>query len=152
MNIDDVVEQLKKDEDFTPVSKWDVKQFTYGYGTRAPRGGVEIDKATAEKLLRLKVDDAYTYFKNIFAGHILKFNDVRANAFINLIFNMGPGVKGHHELGGLQSFEKTLALIFDNPIVPWGKVANELKNSKWYGQVGVRAERICNEIKTGIKA
>ena len=66
-----------------------------------------------------------------------------------MIFNMGPGKKGNPKVGGLQSFVKTLSFIFNYNEVPWGCVANEIQNSKWYGQVGGRAKRICNEIKTG---
>ena len=151
MNKDEIIRQLKIDEGFMPVAKWDKKQFTYGYGCRAPREGAKITEKEAAVVLSKRVEEACEQFENIFFGHRNKFNDVRENAFVNMVFNMGPGKKAHPELGGLQSFEKTLALIFNNQIVPWGKVANELKNSKWYEQVGIRAKRICNEIKTGIK-
>lgn len=152
MNKDEIIRQLKIDEGFMPVAKWDKKQFTYGYGCRAPREGAKITEKEAAVVLSKRVDEACEQFENIFFGHRNKFNDVRENAFVNMMFNMGPGKKGHPERGGLQSFARTLGYIFDNQIVPWGKVADELKNSKWYKQVGKRAQRICNEIKTGITA
>lgn len=152
MNKEEIIKQLKIDEGFVPVAKWDKKQFTYGYGCRAPREGAKITEKEAAVVLSKRVDEACEQFENIFFGHRNKFNDVRENAFVNMVFNMGPGKKGRPECGGLQSFVKTLALIVNNEVVPWGQVANELRDSGWYHQVGNRAVRIVNEVKTGIKA
>lgn len=152
MNKEEIIKQLKIDEGFVPVAKWDNKQYSYGYGCRANGAGAKITEKEASLLLRRSVETACAQFEQIFFGHRNKFNDVRENAFVNMVFNMGPGKKGHPECGGLQSFVKTLALIVNNEVVPWGQVANELRDSGWYHQVGNRAVRIVNEVKTGIKA
>lgn len=156
-----IIDQLKQDEGFRAKAYWDNKQFTYGYGTRAPRPGATITESQAAALLAQRVDEASADFARIFKTHAQKFNEVRTECFINLIFNMGPGRPGGSE--GLQSFKNTLALIFKNKEVPWSDVAENLKKSLWFRQVKDsgdddgpgpdkgRGTRIVEEIRTGIK-
>ncbi len=144
-----LLEQLKKDEGFSPKAYWDIKQWTYGYGTKAPGEGATISEEEASKELEKHATRAYNYFNIIFSGHVGKFNEVRKNAFINMVFNMGPGTKLKPEQGGLYSFVNTLNLIFNNEEVDWVRVSENLKKSKWYRQVGNRAKRIVKEIATG---
>lgn len=156
-----IIEQLKKDEGFRSKAYWDVKQYTYGYGTRAPGKDATITEPEAAVLLGKRVDEAIADFNRIFKAHLTKFNPVRAECFVNLIFNMGPGRPGGNE--GLLSFKNTLGLIFNNKEVPWCSVADNLKKSLWYRQVAKsgdsdgagpdlgRGERIVAEIHTGIK-
>lgn len=151
-----IIDQLKEDEGFRELAYWDVKQWTYGYGCRAPGERARISEADASPILEKHVDSAIADFERIFKGHIQKFNDVRAEAFVNLIFNMGAGRPGGNE--GLLSFKNTLNFIFKNKEVPWDKVAGGLKASLWFRQVGNsgnppgRGNRIVEEVKTGLKA
>jgi hypothetical protein len=152
-------QRLKDDEGFRAVAKWDVKQFSYGYGCRAPGAGATITEPAAAKLLEQRMDGAIDDFNRIFVGQVQKFNDIRQEAFINLIFNMGPGRPGGSE--GLLSFHNTLGLIFKTKDVPWDQVANGLKSSLWFRQVRGsgdddgpgpdkgRGERIVAEVLTG---
>jgi len=139
------------DEGFRRIAVWDNKQFSYGYGCRAPGEGAIIDREAAAELLGDHIDQAIADFARIFKGHTFKFNDVRAEAFTNMIFNMGPGRKDAPSVGGLYSFKNTLNLIFKNNVVPWATVADNLSKSLWFRQVGVRAVRICREVATGDK-
>lgn len=102
-----LLQQLKEDEGFCAVAKWDNKQFSYGYGCRATHAGATISEPDAAVLLAQHMDQAIADFNRIFKADLVKFNDVRAEAFVNLIFNMGPGVPGGSE--GLLSFHNTLA-------------------------------------------
>lgn len=159
MNRERLIAQLKADEGFISKAKWDVKQWSYGYGCRAPGEGAMITEPDAAKLLIQHMDTAIVAFNRIFKDHQAKFNDIRAECFVNLIFNMGPGRPGGSE--GLLSFKNTLALIFKNRVVPWGQVADNLKKSLWFRQVkdsgdndGAgphkgRGERIVDQIRTG---
>lgn len=140
-----LIEQLQKDEGFVPRAKWDIKQWSYGYGTRAPHKDALISKAEALIELNKHADIAVKGFLEIFKNDLDKFNEVRAEAFVNMIFNMGAG----SSKAGLRSFKKTLSLIQDYDEVNWEVVSKELANSKWYSQVGDRAKRICRQIKTG---
>lgn len=145
-----LLQQLKNDEGFVAKAYWDKKQWSYGYGCRAPGEGATITEPEASKLIEAHMDDAIGHFNRIFKDHLQKFNDVRAECFVNLIFNMGPGRPGGSE--GLLSFKNTLGNIFNNREVPWDKVADGLKSSLWYRQVGKRGVRIVTEVRTGEKA
>jgi GH24 family phage-related lysozyme (muramidase) len=153
-----LLQQLKDDEGFSPVAKWDNKQYSYGYGCKAPHAGATITEPDAAALLVVHMNQAINDFNRIFKADLAKFNDVRAEAFANLIFNMGPGAKGHPENGGLLSFVNTMGLIFNNKDVPWGKVAAGLKASLWFRQVGDsgappgRGNRVVAEVASGAKA
>lgn len=160
MNNERLLSTLKQDEGFRAKSYWDVKQWTYGYGCRAPGECSTITKEAAEELLQDHLDDAIAGFKRMFKGQEQKFNEVREEAFIQLIFNMGTGrVNGDV---GLYSFRNTLGFIFKNRQVPWESVADGLKRSLWFRQIGKsgdtdgpgpeegRGERIVRQIRTGI--
>lgn len=162
MNRQSIIDQLKIDEGFRSRAKWDLKQFTYGYGTCAPCANARISEPSAASLLARKVDESIADFNRIFKGHLQKFNAVRAAAFVNLIFNMGPGRPGGSE--GLLSFKITLGFILKNNEVPWQKVADALKASLWFRQVRDsgdddgpgpdqgRGARIVAEVASGMKA
>ena len=66
MNKVKLLEQLKQDEGFVPVSKWDNKQYSYGYGCKAPGPNISISKKDAEDLLKAHVEKACSDFENIF--------------------------------------------------------------------------------------
>lgn len=147
-----LINQLKKDEGFSAKAFWDIKQWTYGYGCKAPGKGATITEPEAADVLAHRVEQSIREFKQMFPGALRdKFNDVRAEAFINMLFNMGMGSQAHPERGGLYSFVNTLSLIYDHYEVDWKAVAANLRKSKWYKQVGSRAVRICKEIETGVK-
>lgn len=156
MNRDRLLQQLKDDEGFRTKAYWDKKQWTYGYGCRAPGEGTTITEPAAVQLLVRHMDQAIADFNRIFKNDLIKFNDVRAEAFVNLIFNMGPGRPGGSE--GLLSFKNTLGFIFNNKDVPWQSVAGGLKRSLWFRQVANsgappgRGNRIVAEVTTGVKA
>lgn len=159
---DRLLQQLKDDEGFISKAKWDNKQWSYGYGCRAPGEGATITEPEAAKLLEIHMGEAIGHFERIFNSHTHKFNDVRREAFINMIFNMGPGRKNDPGAGGMQSFVNTLSLILCNREVPWARVAENLKQSLWFRQVKSsgdsdgpgpeegRGARIVRQVATGI--
>lgn len=155
MNRQRIIEQLKIDEGFVSKAYWDVKQFTYGYGCRAPNGNATITEPAALIYLEQKVDESIRYFIEIFGAHATKLNDIRQDAFVNMIFNMGPGSSRNPKAGGLRSFVNTLGLIFNHAEPDWKQVTENLKASKWYAQIYSsgsppgRGRRICMEILTG---
>lgn len=152
INKERLIAQLKKDEGFSPKAFWDIKQFTMGYGCKAKDSRDSITEPEADILLRVRIEQSISEFSQMFPpkeqGY--KFNDVRAEAVINMLFNMGMGRKDR-TTGGLYSFKNTLNLIFKHPTPDWAAVATNLRLSKWYRQVGNRAIRICKEIETGVK-
>lgn len=68
---------------------------------------------------------------------------VRAEVLLNMAFNMG--------VAGLLKFVRTLALV-DGAIDganTWEQVEAGLRNSRWWGQVGVRSRELGRQIVTG---
>jgi len=135
-------EQLKEDEGFRQRAYWDRKQWTVGFGTKGTKGEVITREKAAERLDK-HIEIAERDFDVLFKGHEEKFNEVRTEAFMNMLFNMG--------LGTMMEFKNTLGCIKGTKNPDWKKVAANLKQSLWYKQVGDRAERIVKEIETGEK-
>jgi GH24 family phage-related lysozyme (muramidase) len=135
-----IIDQLKIDEGFSAVSFWDFKQWTWGYGTKAPSGpGLPISQEDAEVELSEKVDLAIKEYKSLFSEITTEINDVRQHALVNMIYNMGAK--------GVSGFKNMLATIRKGD---WKSAANHARASLWYKQVTRRARRICNELEKGV--
>ena len=65
-------------------------------------------------------------------------DDVRFVAFLSMAYNMG--------IAGLQGFTNTMAYAQRGD---WPNTVANLKQSRWWGQVGTRATRIANMLLTG---
>lgn len=137
-----IIDQLKKDEGFISVSQWDNKQYTYGYGCKAPGMGAIISRQSAEILLGKRVDQAIQEYHEIFADQPI--DDVRQGALVNMIFNLGQE--------GVRKFHKMISAIqHDN----WELAADEAQDSLWYRQLKDsgdppgRARRIVSELEKG---
>jgi GH24 family phage-related lysozyme (muramidase) len=65
-------------------------------------------------------------------------SDARQEAFLNWLFNVGPGTA--------QTFVNTLRALKEQR---WEDAALGYENSKWFKQVGARAERIVAKIRKG---
>jgi lysozyme len=133
-----IIEQLKKDEGFSPVSFWDVKQWTWGYGSKAPGPDARITKEEAEVELNKHLDVAIEGYWGLFGECTQEINDVRQAALVNMVYNLGAR--------GLSSFKNMLRCI---RFGDWVGAAREAKHSLWYKQVGKRARRIVHELETG---
>lgn len=69
-----------------------------------------------------------------------QLNQPRRRACINMCYNLGAA---HFD-----DFHKALAAI---TIGDFARAASELKDSLWFKQVGARAERICQIIRSGVE-
>lgn len=139
MNIRKIVERLQKDEGFSEKSFWDFKQWTWGYGTKAPGEGHKITEDAARKELIAHVCESINDYYDIFGWNpICPINEVRERALVNMIYNLGAD--------GVRKFVKMRRAIAAGD---WDRAANEAQDSKWFSQVGRRAERICFELRTG---
>ena len=135
-----IIEQLKKDEGFSPVSFWDFKQWTWGYGTKAPSGpGLPITKEEAEVELSADVDKAIVSYHSLFSEVTTEINDVRQHALVNMIYNLGAK--------GVSNFKNMMRSIAKGD---WALAAEHARQSLWYRQVSRRAKRICNELERGV--
>jgi len=129
-------EQIMIDEGFRSKPYLDtVGKLTIGYGRNLDDVG--ISKAEAYAMLQndIKKVTAELRSKIHFFGLL---SDGRQNALINMAFNMG--------VSKLLGFKKTLALMEKGD---FDEASREVLRSKWASQVGQRAVRISEKIKTG---
>lgn len=143
MNLNALVEQLKKDEGFSPVSFWDRDQFTFGYGCKAPGPGAVIQEHIALALLSIRAKAAADDFYDIFAGCVM--SERRELALQNMAFNLGETK--------LRKFKNMIAAVRRGD---WALAAAQAKASLWYRQLSIpsnekeeRSERIVREILEG---
>ncbi|MDN8031271.1 glycoside hydrolase family protein [Burkholderia multivorans] len=74
-----------------------------------------------------------------------QMDEVRQRVLANMCFNLGIG---NAEAGtGLLGFKNTLAVMQRKS---YAVAAVGMKASKWYGQVGARAQRLCEAMETGV--
>lgn len=97
------------------------------------------DKITEEQCVQLFEQDlsiAITNFKVVFPVSDSIPAEVQ-EILVNMIFNLG-----------LVRFSKFKNLIAAVNKQDWSKAADEMKNSKWYTQVGKRADRLIARMRT----
>ena len=135
--------ELKLDEGFrSKPYKCTAGYLTIGWGHNLDANGIKTkflqtmyDDDCDDKVAEMKRHAALAW---IFDDG--QMNQVRRDAFVNLAFNLG--------VNGLANFVRTLQAARE---CDWHWCANELKGSKWYGQVGRRGPRIVNQIETGTR-
>jgi len=142
MNIQRIIDRLKKEEGFSPVPYWDRTQWTYGWGCKAPGKDSTITEPDAEKLLWRHVLEAVGGFVDLFLGVPTPINEVRQEALVDMVFNLGEE--------GVRNFRNMVAEIMDKDPDDWDEIAEHAEESLWFKQVGGRAARIVYELKTGV--
>jgi lysozyme len=131
-----IVDQLKRDEGLRLTAYKDsLGKTTIGYGRCLETEGITRDEA--EYLLHNDVlrvcaalDAALPWMRNL--------DDARRAVLQNMGFNMG--------LAGLLGFRNTLALIQAGE---YDKAADAMLQSRWAEQVGARAQRLSQQMRTG---
>ena len=108
--ISKMIEHLKtiflKFEGFTPVPLWDVKQWSWGYGTKVPGsisdknikppGKITTDKAMQDSFVFVEKAAA-----NIFPKIKVPLNDRQKAAIISFAYNLGYGTGNNDPAGKL---------------------------------------------------
>jgi lysozyme len=132
----DIYDQLRRDEGLQLFPYLDtVGKTTIGIGRNLTDKGITAEEA--EMLLGNDVEA----IQNALGAKLPWFrglSDARQGALINIGFNVG--------VVGLLGFTKTLDFMSQSN---WDAAADEILNSKWASQVGDRAKRISNQIRTG---
>lgn len=140
MNLRRLVEQLKEDEGYRGWSYFDNDQHSWGFGTKAPGPDRYINKEAAEIELWQRAALAIRDYYIVFRYTVAEINDCRQEAFANMLYNLG-----------LTKFVKFRNMLAAVDAGAWHEVSAQAKDSRWYKQVGKRAERIVNELMTGKK-
>ena len=132
----DIYEQLRRDEGVRLLPYADsVGKLTIGVGRNLTDVGITQDEAT------MLLTNDVTKVTNQLAELLPWFgalDAVRAGALVNMGFNLG--------VVGLLSFHNTLTCI---EFGQWDNAAAAMLSSKWAGQVGARATRLAEQIRTG---
>jgi lysozyme len=135
-----LIRQLMKDEGFAHKSFWDNKQWTWGFGSKAPGPNAVISKEDAVVELVRHMEIAIRGYEGLYGEINVEINPVRQAALANMVYNLGA-----RGLAGFKNMNK--AIRAGN----WNAAATHAMDSKWYTQVGKRAKRICRELETGVK-
>lgn len=149
MDLDKLKEELCRDEGLRLYPyKCSAGYWTIGYGHNLISAGLsrnEIDtlKHTGISLVQaeqwlnqdieLAIHDAIAFFHDL-----PTLSDARQRVITNMAFNLG--------LGGLSKFKRFRQALVD---CDFDRAADEMKNSKWYRQVGDRAKRLVEMMSQG---
>lgn len=129
-------EQLVRDEGLVKFAYEDsVGKITIGVGRNLDDVGLseeeifyllenDIKRVTAE------VDRNFDWFDGL--------DEVRKNVVLNMVFNLG--------LNRFKGFRKTIQAIENED---WIEASNQMLDSKWARQVGIRAKRLAIMMETG---
>lgn len=100
---------------------------------------LKLSNRIIEEMLREDVEVAWTSVIKIFgADRVCKWTNGRRLALLNLLFNLGET--------RFLKFAPTIALMKEGR---WEEAATRLERSLWYKQVGKRALRVVQMIRTG---
>jgi lysozyme len=137
MSPDEFRNQLKRDEGLSERVYLDSEKVpTIGWG-HALLIGSKIPLKACELILEQDISIAEKDFDSLNLP-IDPEDTVRRFAFINMVFNLG--------ITKFRRFEKMLSAVRKKD---WLSASAEMMNSKWAGQVGDRAKRLSEMIKTG---
>lgn len=136
MNLSRLSAQLGVDEGRKPRIYTDtVGKITGGVGRNLTDNGFSQDEI--DLMLSNDIAKATSTARQLVPGfdHL---SDVRQEVLVNMAFNMG-----YQRLSG---FKMMLAAVNASD---WTEAATQMLSSKWAAQVGARATRLANAMKTG---
>lgn len=133
--MDNIIDQLKRDEGVRRFPYKDsVGKLTIGVGRNLDDVGIfeeeiELMLSNDVKAAFAKLQRSYSWF--------ITLDEVRQGVLINMTFNMGS----------LGQFPKMLACVESGD---YSGAASEMLDSLWATQVGDRATRLSEQMKTGV--
>ena len=137
----DIARELVKDHEGCRLHPYTdtVGKVTIGYGRNLDDRGVTLAEATAmlDHDLGVAKADAKSWLGESCWEEL---SDVRKAVLIDLSFNLGRS-----RLRGFVQLKKALH------IGKYSKAADEMLDSRWAGQVGVRAVRLASIMRTGLE-
>lgn len=137
---DQLTKQLRRDEGVIDHAYTDsLGYWTIGVGRLIDqRKGGKLSDDEIDFLLSNDIDrHAEELFK--LAPWIKNLDEARQGALVNMAFNLG--------VAGLLGFKNTLSLIQGGK---YDDAAKAMLESKWSHQVGKRADRLAEQIRTGV--
>jgi lysozyme len=130
-----LLQQLKVDEGFRSKPYLDTEGInTVGYGRNLDHVGITEDEA--EHMLMNDIDRVSLQLETLPVYRAL--DEIRQTVIANMTFNLG--------FRGVLSFRKMWAALAEDDYI---QAAQEMKHSKWFRQVGPRAQRLITIMQTG---
>jgi len=134
--IEQIASDLRQDEGFSQYPYLDTEgHLTVGYGRNLDAKG--ISNAEADMLLRNDIIASQHALAQVLPVSS-KLGKTRYRVLINMMFNLG--------INGFMSFRKMRQAIFKQD---FNRAADEMLDSKWAMQVGDRAIRLADMMRTG---
>ena len=132
----DLIERIKKHEGFSSIPYTDSEgNLTIGYGRNLDANGISREEATM--MLLSDIDKAILNTQKAIPSTLANLSEIRKSVLYEMSFNMG--------IYGLLTFKKMLKAIRNGDY----KLASlEMLNSKWNGQVGIRAMLLSDIMRT----
>lgn len=131
----ELIDQLKQDEGFrSKPYRCTAGKLTIGYGRNIEDNG--ITQQEAEQLLINDITRVRTELSNKF-DWFFDIPESKQNVLINMCFNLG--------ISRLLGFKKFLAAL---KVHNYSAAADEMLDSKWAKQVGARAMRLANIMRS----
>lgn len=140
----DIIEQLKRDEGLRLVPYRDsVGIWTAGYGHNLQSHNGSLNPITQEQADSWLEDDADAAHVSVlkWLPWASKLSDARFGVLQNMCFNMGIGNQHH----GLLSFSTFLGLVRNGK---YEEASQDEIHTKWSVEVGARADRLANQMRT----
>ena len=135
MNKAKLIAQLSIDEGFRAKPyRCTAGKLTIGYGRNLDDVGVSV--AEAEMMLNEDIKEVVLQLESM--PHYRQLNDVRQNVLCNMGFNLG--------IPRLMMFKNMWSALAYRD---YKKAAAEMLDSRWAKQVGERADRLAEEMRTG---
>lgn len=136
MNRDALINQLMSDEGLRLKPYRDtVGKLTIGVGRNLDDVGISQDEAM--EMLANDIRRTYSSLTTAIPW-MTKLNDARQNVLLNMAFNLG--------IAGLLGFKHTLDLVQRGD---YSGAADAMLQSKWARQVGNRAVRLSEQMRSG---
>lgn len=128
--------ELKRDEgEKLRLYKCSSGKFTIGIGRNIEDNGISKDES--ELMFANDVDRVEKEARSIF-GNWKSISDARQRALVNMLFNLG--------MTRFMTFKRMIGAVIRED---WDGAADEAINSTWSRQVGERANRIANMLRSG---
>lgn len=136
-----VVQQVAADEGFVPTVYRDSEGYnTIGFGFLVDhRRGGGLTREECEVILKMRLEKLAFQILPQRIPWYLKLDPVRQGVLVNMAYNLG--------VEGLLKFKKTLQAA---KLGMYDKAAEHMLDSKWATQVGDRAKRLENQMRTGV--
>lgn len=133
MDVREAMQMTKNFEGYSPqLYKCPAGYLTIGYGRNIEQRG--ISKEEAEFMFQNDYNDALRNLQSLLVSKGIKVEDVHKDVFYaltDMMFNMG--------YDRLSKFKKLFSELKKGS---YEGVAREMKNSKWYTQVGDRSKKL----------